>query len=303
MSLILEALKKSEQQRRLGEVPSFGTPAPLTRRRRSLLPLLVVLILVALGVGWWFSRAPQAPVASTAATRPAPPPTTAPAATPAPAASAPRPANATANLKPVQPRPATPAANAPVAAPVLPMPTTDRPGTVGPTVSMPVASGAGQPHAAAPKDEPETGPLLPKPASNATAAAPAAAKPVASANAPTATAPATAPANTATKPAAPAVATATPAAPAAPRARARPAAPALPLVWELPYSTRKDLPELSLTMHLYSDVAKERFVVLQGERHVEGDELGNGVVLREITADGMVLDFKGQRFVFPRDGR
>ena len=72
MSLILEALKKSEQQRRLGEVPSFGTPAPLTRRRRSLLPLLVVLILVALGVGWWFSRAPQAPVASTAATRPAP---------------------------------------------------------------------------------------------------------------------------------------------------------------------------------------------------------------------------------------
>ena len=44
-------------------------------------------------------------------------------------------------------------------------------------------------------------------------------------------------------------------------------------------------------------------IVLEGERHVEGDDLGNGVVLHEISADGMVLDFKGQRFLYPRDGR
>ena len=34
MSLILEALKKSEQQRRLGEAPTLGTPVVATRRKR-----------------------------------------------------------------------------------------------------------------------------------------------------------------------------------------------------------------------------------------------------------------------------
>ena len=90
--------------------------------------------------------------------------------------------------------------------------------------------------------------------------------------------------------------------PARPAPR-KPAEPALPSVWEMPYSVRKDLPALALTMHVYSSVPAERFVVVEGERHVEGDELGDGVTLREIRSDGIVLDFKGQRFVYPRDGR
>jgi general secretion pathway protein B len=71
----------------------------------------------------------------------------------------------------------------------------------------------------------------------------------------------------------------------------------------MPYAVRKDLPALALTMHVYSSVPAERFVVVEGERHVEGDDLGDGVTLREIRGDGIVLDFKGQRFVYPRDGR
>jgi general secretion pathway protein B len=74
-------------------------------------------------------------------------------------------------------------------------------------------------------------------------------------------------------------------------------------VWELPYATRKDLPQLALTMHVYSVEASERFVVVRGDRHVEGDDLGDGVTLRQITPGGMVLEFKGQRFRYPRDGR
>ena len=56
MSLILEALKKSEQQRRLGEAPNLGTPIVLTRRRRSLLPVLAAAIAIALGAGWYLLR-------------------------------------------------------------------------------------------------------------------------------------------------------------------------------------------------------------------------------------------------------
>ena len=80
------------------------------------------------------------------------------------------------------------------------------------------------------------------------------------------------------------------------------------MVWTLwrnmfSYSVRKDLPPLALTMHVYSSVPAERFVVVEGERHVEGDDLADGVVLRQIRSDGIVLDFKGQRFLYPRDGR
>ena len=296
MSLILEALKKSEQQRQLGQVPSFGSPALAVRRRRSLLPVLVMLILAALGVGWWFARTPVAPVAEPAATaKPQPEPAPQTAAT-----GVPQPADKPAAAKPAAPKPAAataaPPVSAPVAAPVLPMPTTDRPGSVTLPPSMPVAAGTGTPHAAPAAPEPETGPLL-KPA------APAPAKPAPAATPKPAAAPPAASAKpVAPPPAAPAPAAAPTAAPA-PAPAPRAAAPALPLVWELPYSTRKDLPELALTMHVYSDAPAERFVVVAGERHAVGDDLGNNVMLREITADGMVLEYKGQRFLYPREGR
>ncbi|MGB3048975.1 hypothetical protein, partial [Dokdonella sp.] len=63
MSLILEALKKSERQRRLGESPSLGSPVMAVRRRRSLLPALIVLIAVGLAVLWWMGRESAVPQA------------------------------------------------------------------------------------------------------------------------------------------------------------------------------------------------------------------------------------------------
>ena len=283
MSLILEALKKSEQQRRLGETPTFGTPAPLARRRRTLLPLLALMIVAALGVGWWLRHTPPA---ANDATPPQP-------AIPVAAATAPvdatrqTPAQPPAKSKPVAAKPATtkPATQPPVAPPVLPMPTTDRPGSVAPLPAMPVATAP----VATPGEAVASGTGAPHPAG----------PPVAGPAAPTTAVP-TPPAGAPTKPAENAAVPESK--PTAPK-RAAPAAPVLPTVWDLPYSTRKDIPELALTMHVYSDQAADRFVVIKGERHVEGDDLGDGVMLREITPDGMVLEFKGQRFVYPRAGR
>ncbi|MGA9421458.1 MAG: hypothetical protein WBW61_03790, partial [Rhodanobacteraceae bacterium] len=53
MSLILEALKKSEHQRRLGEVPHLGTPISARRRRGNWLPILAVMIAAAIALGGW----------------------------------------------------------------------------------------------------------------------------------------------------------------------------------------------------------------------------------------------------------
>jgi general secretion pathway protein B len=210
------------------------------------------------------------------------------AATPPPAdATRDTPARPQGKPNPVNPKPtaAKSAAPPPVAAPVLPMPTTDRPGSVAPLPAMPVGKGTGAP---APAGAVASGPGTPHPPG------PAITGPATPAAAPSTPAPVS------TKPA---VDAAVPAAKPPLASRPAAAAPALPTVWDLPYSTRKDIPELALTMHVYSDQPSDRFVVIKGERHVEGDDLGDGVMLREIDPDGMVLEFKGQRFVYPRAGR
>lgn len=66
--------------------------------------------------------------------------------------------------------------------------------------------------------------------------------------------------------------------------------------WELPLSTRRSLPELDLTIHVYSPEETERFVLLNGERHVAGDSIGDARIV-EITRDGAVLDFRSHRFL------
>ena len=102
MSLILDALRKSEAQRRLGEMPTLGTQhGPLLRPRQKtrLGIVLPVLIASVLGGGWlWYDR-PDETVTDVAAQdigaagpKPAKPASTGPATTgkPRPVASEPR---------------------------------------------------------------------------------------------------------------------------------------------------------------------------------------------------------------------
>jgi general secretion pathway protein B len=301
MSLILEALKKSEQQRRLGEAPTLGSPVHAVRRRRSLLPLVGALAVIALGVGWWLSRSPvdtSAPPAApqAAAAKPAAPPADARGVAAAP------------GKKPA-PHFTTPATTAtPPVAGAAQGPATAR---MGNAVQNPQRNDRTAPNANAattPPPRPLAAPADAKPDTAAPAVADAkapAAAPAAAPNAPAAAAPAATatPNPTAAAPAAaatPSTAAATPAPHAAAPASAE---QALPSVWELPYATRKDIPELAMTMHVYASDPSQRFVVIKGDRHVEGDDLGDGITLKEIRADGMVLEYKGQRFVYPRDGR
>lgn len=269
MSLILEALKKSEQQRRLGEAPTLGSPVVSVRRRRSLLPLFAVAIVAALAVGWWLSRSsgsgptPIAPTSPSVAKTAAPPPkadTTAATATPPTAHAEHRPL-------PRHEPPATSGYTPPAAMTNLATSAPSRPAAApgkAPAAAAPAVAEAGttkQP-AAAPKSPPVA-----------------------------AKEPAT-------------VASAKPAQPPAPATpKPAPQQPALPTLWELPYSTRKEIPAIELTMHVYASDPAQRFVIIKGDRHVEGDDLGDGLELKQIRADGMVLDYHGQDFVYPRDGR
>lgn len=352
MSLIHEALKKAEQQRRLGEPPTLGTPFARASRQRSLLPYLALAIAAALGAGWWLSRDDKpaaAPSTTAAASAPAatgtasaggsgarPDAVSADTAPVASTAAERRPtmgAGAVANPQVVDSLAPPPRLNNQAPAPNNPpsvKEVAERESEPHPPGANPLAPGEAAPLAlGTPPADPvvndaeglaskmavkaqETGapPPVPPPA------APSSGSPFfkdrPSLPAKTAAAPRNAPSERPPPPpapleplpaAAPAAAPAPPAT-AASVAAAPGAAPpeALPAYWQLPYNLRKELPELKLSMHVYSATPAQRFIVLNGNRQVEGDELGGEVRVSEIRSDGVVLTYQGQRFLVPRGG-
>lgn len=70
--------------------------------------------------------------------------------------------------------------------------------------------------------------------------------------------------------------------------------------WDLPLSVRRSLPELVLNIHVYSQRPSDRFVLINGERYVEGNPVGDGVELVEIRREGAVVDFRSHRFLLRR---
>jgi general secretion pathway protein B len=284
MSLILEALKKSEAQRRLGEAPGLGTPITATRRRRSLLPWLILLVIAAVAAGgWWlFYRAPApAPQTASAGANPA--------AKPTQARPRPSPGNLTAMTPPETDRHDRAGRRPP-----------DAPGSAHPagpqtmTTAAPPANAPPPPVTHPPAPPPD---LAPPAAAAAVATTPVTAPPIAAAVLP----PRPDPAAAATPMPAPTVVapTVTPV--------SQPAAPApvyaeVQNIEDLPYNVRKDIPDLPISMQVYSPDPARRFVIVNGNRKVEGDTIKDGVALHEIRPNGVVLEFHGQRFFMSRPG-
>jgi general secretion pathway protein B len=63
---------------------------------------------------------------------------------------------------------------------------------------------------------------------------------------------------------------------------------------DLDPGSRKQLPPLKLSMHLWNETASQRFVIVDGQRLKEGDVLGE-IVIERITRDGTVLMWRGSR--------
>ncbi|MEO8309134.1 MAG: general secretion pathway protein GspB [Pseudomonadota bacterium] len=56
------------------------------------------------------------------------------------------------------------------------------------------------------------------------------------------------------------------------------------------------LPELHLSLHVYDDVAANRFVLLNSSRLREGQETADGVMVERIDPADVVLSWRGRRF-------
>jgi general secretion pathway protein B len=56
------------------------------------------------------------------------------------------------------------------------------------------------------------------------------------------------------------------------------------------------LPELHLSLHVYDDIAANRFVLLNSSRLREGQETAEGVKVERIDQTGVVLSWRGRQF-------
>jgi general secretion pathway protein B len=61
------------------------------------------------------------------------------------------------------------------------------------------------------------------------------------------------------------------------------------------------LPDMHLDIHVYSSEPGDRFVFVNMSKYKERATLDEGPVVREITPDGVILDYLGTSFLLPRE--
>lgn len=79
------------------------------------------------------------------------------------------------------------------------------------------------------------------------------------------------------------------------------AAPApSPREQRLPKEVEERLPAFLLTVHLFDADPTKRFVILDGRKTRQGESSRNGILVQEILPDGVILVFDGHPFFQPR---
>jgi len=70
--------------------------------------------------------------------------------------------------------------------------------------------------------------------------------------------------------------------------------------WELPDAIRADVPEITFSVLVYAADPADRFVLINGQRLGEGDSLKPGLVVKEIRRDGVVFSYRLYQFLVER---
>ena len=75
----------------------------------------------------------------------------------------------------------------------------------------------------------------------------------------------------------------------------------IPTIEELRLDGSLQLPELHIDIHVYSEKPDDRFVFINMNKHREQSQLDEGPVVREITAEGVILQYQGRSFLLSRE--
>ena len=70
----------------------------------------------------------------------------------------------------------------------------------------------------------------------------------------------------------------------------------VPHLSEMPQLVQQAIPEMSFAGHVYSSNAEQRSVIINGHSMSEGDTVINGLVVEQITSDGIVFSYRDQLF-------
>lgn len=259
MSFILDALRKAERERHLGQPPKLedlASPppggAPRGRWRTPASITIAALLIVALFLFlFWRRPAPPVPVATRESA----------AVTPAPAVTA----------LPTESAPAEPSAPASAAASEAEEPTIEAGEEIATlddlleTEPLPVSE---------PPPKPEPSRLPPEPIAKA------ATEPPASLSLELSPVPL------------PRTRVETLRLEAAP-------APGVPTFRDMPAAFRADFPALTIDVHAWNPDPARRFVLINGLRYHEGDPLPSGLRIVEIAHAGVVFEYRGQRTLYP----
>jgi general secretion pathway protein B len=264
MSYILDALRKSDQQRQRGAAPTLQMvpPAAVEPKRPAYLSygvLAAVLLGAGVAIGWlrpWQAE-PSPPAANVVAARPS-----------AAVQSQPVPAR-TEIAPPVTPQPQTAAPAAQIASAPAPLPA----------------------QAAAPAPAPVRAPVPAAVTAPVQAPAPAARKSQQAASVRPGTH--ATPQETAAR--APQKA-ARPESPPAPASADSAPAQNIILLADLPLALQQELPPMTVSVHAYSARPADRMVGINNRMLREGDEVVPGLKLEQITPEGMVFGYKGYSF-------
>jgi general secretion pathway protein B len=68
----------------------------------------------------------------------------------------------------------------------------------------------------------------------------------------------------------------------------------------VPKEVREHLPEFVVSAHIYDKEPSKRFVLINGLKTREGEESREALTVEKILPDGVVLSFEGNRFFVPR---
>lgn len=75
----------------------------------------------------------------------------------------------------------------------------------------------------------------------------------------------------------------------------------LPTLAELQLDQRVQLSPLHVDVHVYNENPRRRFVLINTTKYKEGERLKEGPLLEEIRTDGLVMYYRGERFLVPRN--
>jgi general secretion pathway protein B len=237
MSYILEALKKSEQQREIGRVPGISSVHEKTAKSVSGKWLWVIVAVLLLNAGLlvlllWPEPEPEPELEL--ATRSAP-------------------------LR--EPEPARASQARPAVAPLVSQP----PALENPVPRVPQSASIAL----------VAEPPAPEPAKTETAPKPVVQEPLMAAGALPAQAQVEQP----------------------PRPAVKAEPPALPVWPQIPTQLFQQLNGgLRLDVHVFSDQPQKSFVLINMKKYKQGEKLQEGPQLDEITSEGVILSFRGQRF-------